>query len=293
MRDCEKDCILAKRLKIAAWMVAFAMIACSIDVLLGISTLFTDTALSFAVASSVITLTIICIGYKFYGKLGKSPHCMEQHKEQGEALRLVFSKSNIVLSITDILVGTVALILAKCFPSNAGNILTFATGLNVVKTTKIAVNTYAVKVQIKKIKNFIQISKGTQNKRRSKMKAFFKWIFQSNPKTMAAIITVIGSVGLATIGIATEWLGANAVQWVPIVSPILGAIGAALAAWAGLEWNTTADARKIVEDNSAKVKEAAKQAEIEIKTKALEAARVEIEKLRTMTVPLPPPSPNE
>ena len=238
-------------------MVSIALILCLFDLILGFSAMFKGFLFLPAIILSVATLIVLVIGRILYGDM-KKPLCdtcinknnCNRCTDRIKALQLVFSKINISLCIMDIFVGILAYILLS-----VQDVTSAAISFNILKTVKVAINGTSSKIQLQRLRQFYLMQQQTKKRRKANMKRFLKWVFISNPKTHMAIITILGSVALGLI----HMLGA--VDWgivTPIVSGALGVLGTMIAAWAGLESNTTADARKVVEKEVIEIAKAEK-----------------------------------
>jgi|GEM_PF-4795165 len=79
-----------------------------------------------------------------------------------------------------------------------------------------------------------------------KSKGIIYWIFKSNPRTFAALLSIAGAIGVAVITALGEM---DWGVWQGVVMTALGSLGGVFTAWAGLETNAEADARKEREQN--------------------------------------------
>ena len=81
-----------------------------------------------------------------------------------------------------------------------------------------------------------------------KFKEIIKWIFVSNPKTIAAILTLVSAV----VSFVTDKCTSMASVIHVSVGSAFALISAVLTAWIGLESNTEAEERKEEQEETAK-----------------------------------------
>ena len=255
---------LAKKIKIAKPMNNLVLTSNSIDLLLGILSIFFSFLLLPAIISSCITGIILCIGFGMYDKLSKKIP-LAATREQIETLSIesnIFSKSNIILSIVDIITGLIAMIVIGIFVNNM--ILNVLLCITIVKGSKIMSAVVSGMVQLKKFRalyltlgivsmSYISVRKNHFLRGGDKMKKFFAWI-KVNPRTLAAVGSILGALVTGLIEYLTE-SGLGLPDGIAnIVIGGLTSLGAIFAGWAGFETPNNAKLRKeaIVKDKAEK-----------------------------------------
>jgi len=147
-----------------------------------------------------------------------------------------FTKGNLTLGIAGVVITVIAYI-TQVVELEIGGV---ALGMSVVKTIRLVANAMNKTIQISRLKSAIR-SKGEK----SLMKKFFKWVFKSNPKTWAMILSLI----LACLGAVEAYVNNLELGiYAPIVAIIFTTIAGYLAATkTGFETNKEADERKAEE----------------------------------------------
>ena len=243
---------LNKKIMLAKPMDRLVLLSNIIDITIGILAVFFSFLLLPAIISSCITGIILCIGFNMYNKLSKRiPFAATA--EQITTINVqkeVFSKSNIILSIIDIITGIIAMFVIGVVVNNT--LLNIMTCMTFIKGGKVLSSTISGMVQLKKFRalyltlgllsvSYISLRKNHFLKDGGSMKKFFSWL-KTNPRALAAIGLCLAAVVLLAIEF---FVGLNLPE--DITTYIVGgltSLGAIFAGWAGLEFPKTAAARK-------------------------------------------------
>lgn len=244
--------VLGKRIHNAKKLNRLVILSSTIDVLIGVLSIFFSFLLLPAVISSCITGVILCIGFGLYNKLSKKiPFAaMAEQVTVINVQSKVFSKSNIILSIVDILTGIIAMFVIGIVVNNT--IINVLTCITLIKGSKLLSSAVSSMVQLKKLRSlyltlgllsvsYISLRKNHFLKDGGIMKKFFSWL-KTNPRALAAIGLCLSAVVLLAIEF---FVGLNLPE--NIATYIIGgltSLGAIFAGWAGLEFPKTAEARK-------------------------------------------------
>jgi len=235
---------LAQRLKASNIMGTTVMSLSVLDLLCGIIAVFTSFFLLPAVISSMLTGIVLVFGFGMYDKLSRRiPFAATQ--TQIETLiknSKLFSKSNILLSAFDIIAGILAILIIGISVNEV--VFSVLIGITLIKNARIFSTAISGIIQLRKFKalyiatgvlsiSYIATRKNHFIKRGgiNGMKELKKWI-KSNPRTLTAVTSTVGSLGLALLQILGQ------IDWgviTPIVSGILGVLGLVFAGWAGFE----------------------------------------------------------
>lgn len=243
---------LNKKILLAKPMNRLVILSSTIDVLIGVLAMFFGFLLLPAVISSFITGVILCIGFGLYNKLSKKiPFAATA--EQVTAINVqseVFSKSNIILSIVDILTGIIAMFVIGMVVNNT--IINVLTCITLIKGSKLLSSAISSMIQLKKLRalyltlgllsvSYISLRKNHFLRDGGSMKKIFNWL-KTNPRALAAIGLCLSAVVLLAIEF---FVGLNLPE--DIATYVIGgltSLGAIFAGWAGLEFPKTAEARK-------------------------------------------------
>lgn len=244
--------VLGKRIYNAKKLDKLVILSSTIDVLIGILSIFFSFLLLPAVISSCITGIILCIGFGLYNKLSKKIPFAAM-AEQVTIINIqskVFSKSNIILSIVDIITGLIAMFVIGIVVNNT--IINVLTCITLFKGSKLLSSAIGSMVQLKKLRSlyltlgllsvsYISLRKNHFLKDGGIMKKFFNWL-KTNPRVLAAIGLGLAAVVLLLIEF---FVGLNLPE--DITTYLIGGLttlGTIFAGWAGLEFPKTAEARK-------------------------------------------------
>lgn len=244
--------VLGKRIYNAKKLDKLVILSSTIDVLIGILSIFFSFLLLPAVISSCITGIILCIGFGLYNKLSKKIPFAAM-AEQVTVINIqskVFSKSNIILSIVDIITGLIAMFVIGIVVNNT--IINVLTCITLFKGSKLLSSAIGSMVQLKKLRSlyltlgllsvsYISLRKNHFLKDGGIMKKFFSWL-KTNPRVLAAIGLGLAAVVLLLIEF---FVGLNLPE--DVTTYLIGgltALGTIFAGWAGLEFPKTAEARK-------------------------------------------------
>lgn len=244
--------VLGKRIYNAKKLDKLVILSSTIDVLIGILSIFFSFLLLPAVISSCITGIILCIGFGLYNKLSKKIPFAAM-AEQVTVINIqskVFSKSNIILSIVDIITGLIAMFVIGIVVNNT--IINVLTCITLFKGSKLLSSAIGSMVQLKKLRSlyltlgllsvsYISLRKNHFLKDGGIMKKFFNWL-KTNPRVLAAIGLGLAAVVLLLIEF---FIGLNLPE--DVTTYLIGgltALGTIFAGWAGLEFPKTAEARK-------------------------------------------------
>jgi len=244
--------VLGKRIYNAKKLDKLVILSSTIDVLIGILSIFFSFLLLPAVISSCITGIILCIGFGLYNKLSKKIPFAAM-AEQVTVINIqskVFSKSNIILSIVDIITGLIAMFVIGIVVNNT--IINVLTCITLLKGSKLLSSAIGSMVQLKKLRSlyltlgllsvsYISLRKNHFLKDGGIMKKFFNWL-KTNPRVLAAIGLGLAAVVLLLIEF---FVGLNLPE--DVTTYLIGgltALGTIFAGWAGLEFPKTAEARK-------------------------------------------------
>ena len=244
--------VLGKRIYNAKKLDKLVILSSTIDVLIGILSIFFSFLLLPAVISSCITGIILCIGFGLYNKLSKKIPFAAM-AEQVTVINIqskVFSKSNIILSIVDIITGLIAMFVIGIVVNNT--IINVLTCITLFKGSKLLSSAIGSMVQLKKLRSlyltlgllsvsYISLRKNHFLKDGGIMKKFFNWL-KTNPRVLAAIGLGLAAVVLLLIEF---FVGLNLPE--DITTYLIGGLttlGTIFAGWAGLEFPKTAEARK-------------------------------------------------
>lgn len=244
--------VLGKRIYNAKKLDRLVILSSTIDVLIGILSIFFSFLLLPAVISSCITGIILCIGFGLYNKLSKKIPFAAM-AEQVTVINIqskVFSKSNIILSIVDIITGLIAMFVIGIVVNNT--IINVLTCITLFKGSKLLSSAIGSMVQLKKLRSlyltlgllsvsYISLRKNHFLKDGGIMKKFFNWL-KTNPRVLAAIGLGLAAVVLLLIEF---FIGLNLPE--DVTTYLIGgltALGTIFAGWAGLEFPKTAEARK-------------------------------------------------
>lgn len=244
--------VLGKRIYNAKKLDKLVILSSTIDVLIGILSIFFSFLLLPAVISSCITGIILCIGFGLYNKLSKKIPFAAM-AEQVTVINIqskVFSKSNIILSIVDIITGLIAMFVIGIVVNNT--IINVLTCITLFKGSKLLSSAIGSMVQLKKLRSlyltlgllsvsYISLRKNHFLKDGGIMKKFFSWL-KTNPRVLAAIGLGLAAVVLLLIEF---FVGLNLPE--DVTTYLIGGLttlGTIFAGWAGLEFPKTAEARK-------------------------------------------------
>ena len=244
--------VLGKRIYNAKKLDKLVILSSTIDVLIGILSIFFSFLLLPAVISSCITGIILCIGFGLYNKLSKKIPFAAM-AEQVTVINIqskVFSKSNIILSIIDIITGLIAMFVIGIVVNNT--IINVLTCITLFKGSKLLSSAIGSMVQLKKLRSlyltlgllsvsYISLRKNHFLKDGGIMKKFFNWL-KTNPRVLAAIGLGLAAVVLLLIEF---FVGLNLPE--DVTTYLIGGLttlGTIFAGWAGLEFPKTAEARK-------------------------------------------------
>lgn len=286
--------VLNKRIREAKCMNKLVVLSSSIDLLIGILAIFFGILLLPAIISSCVTGIILCIGFGMYNKLSKKffPTATSEQLKVVEIEQNIFNKSNIFLSLLDILTGIIAIVVIGIFVNNT--IVNLFMCITLYKGTRVVSQSITSMIQLKKFKalystlgmlSILYISTRKNHFLKGEMsimKKFFAWI-KANPRVLTAIGLLLSALIVWAIDMVEGLsLPEEIVNY--IIAGLTG-LGTIFAGWAGLETPTNhairTEAVKASNAEKAKAKEEAKKdaeflAQAQAKLQAQQDAAVKI-----------------